>query len=171
MDVGVRLLILLVLIGIGAVLTVWYRRRRDRDAQLGATDDATGAARWPLLPAPLLRGDLQLAGPNAITVAPTGLAADSIAPATWVIFSTPLCVSCSAVQADLERHFPHHRVIKIDATEQPELAAQYEVRRAPTTIVADREGTIVERLVGPEGVRAFIGDAEDIAASSVRPAD
>ena len=171
MDLGMRLLVLVVLVGIGAALTLWYRRRVDRDAGLGATDTATGAARWPRLPSALLRGDLGLAGPSAITVAPADHAPDTVAPATWVIFSTPLCVSCGAVQADLERHFPHHRVIKIDATEQVDLAGQYEVRRAPTTIVADRDGTIVERLVGPEGVRAFIGDAEDITASAPRPID
>jgi hypothetical protein len=171
MDLGMRLLVLVVLVGIGAALTLWYRRRVDRDAGLGATDEATGTARWPVLPGALLRGDLQQAGPSALMVAPPDHPTDAVAPATWVIFSTPLCVSCSAVQADLERHFPHHRVIKIDATEQPDLAAQYEVRRAPTTIVADREGRIVERLVGPEGVRDFIGDAEDITASSLRPTD
>ena len=144
-DTLIRLAIVAVAVALGALLNVWYRRRLKADRALGATDHA-GAARWPELPAEL-----------------RGAGADGRSVATWVIFSTPLCVSCSAVQADLERNFPHHRVVKIDATEQPDLAERYEVRRAPTTIVADATGRIVERFVGPEAVREFIGTAEDPA--------
>ena len=141
MDLLVRLGIVTALVVLGAILNGWYRRRRAADAALGTVDAATGDARWPDLPTELRHGTT----------------------ATWIIFSTPLCVSCSAVQADLERHFPHHHVRKVDATERPDLGERYQVRRAPTTIVADATGRIVERLVGPEAVRDFIGTAEDPA--------
>ena len=150
MDLLIRLLIVVVLGGLIAVVNLVYRQRRSADAALGAVDATTGAARWPDLPTELLD--------------PAGAkAAPAHGTATWVIFSTPLCVSCAAVQADLERHFPHHRVHKIDAIERPDLADPYDVRRAPTTIVADATGRIIERLVGPEAVREFIGTADDPA--------
>jgi len=171
-DVIVRLVVLMVLLGAGGALTRWYRSRSAYDAGRGATDADTGAALWPAVGTALLLGDLHDAGPSAVTTDPSvvhrGGPAGEPPPATWVIFSTPLCVSCTAVQADLERHFPHHRVVKIDATERPDLAARYEVRRAPTTILADAKGVVVERLVGPEGVRAFIGDADDVARVAPR---
>lgn len=141
MDLLLRLAIVAVLVAVVALANTAYQRRRAADEALGATDHATGRARWPDLPDELRQGTT----------------------ATWIIFSTPLCVSCSAVQADLERNFPHHVVRKVDATERPDLADRYEVRRAPTTIVADATGRIVERLVGPEAVRDFIGTAEDPA--------
>jgi hypothetical protein len=136
----VRLLTLVVL-GVGvAAVSVAYRRRTVADEGLRATTP-TGS-RWPDLPA-----DLIVAGVSN----------------TWVIFTTPLCVSCDHVQADLERAFPHHAVTKVDATERADLADPYEVRRAPTTLLADHDGRIIDRLVGPEAVRAFIGTSEDTA--------
>ncbi len=143
MDLLTRLAIVAALVAVGTVITIVYRRRSAADENLGVVD-ATGASLWPDLPEQLHDGATR-------------------PPATWVIFSTPLCVSCTAVQADLELNFPHHRVIKVDATEHPDLAERYEVRRAPTTIVADVAGRIVERFVGPEAVREFIGTAEDPA--------
>lgn len=133
-----RLAILVVLAALVAVVTVAYRRRRAADEARGAFDDATGAALWPALPDDL-QGDHQ---------------------ATWLILSTPVCASCSAVQATVAESFPHHRVLKVDVTERPELGERYDVKRAPTTIVADSSGAVVERLVGPEAVMDFIGVAE-----------
>ena len=133
-----RLLVLVALAAVVAVVTVLYRRRRAADEARGAFDDATGAALWPALPDDL-QGDHQ---------------------ATWLILSTPVCASCSAVQATVAESFPHHRVLKVDVTERPELGDRYDVKRAPTTIVADSTGAVVERLVGPEAVMDFIGVAE-----------
>ena len=142
MDALVRLAVVVALVAAIALVNRWYRRRRTADGALGATDEA-GEDRWPALPR-------ELRGPSA----------------TWIIFTTPLCVSCGAVEADLVREFPHHTVRRVDATERPDLADRYEVRRAPTTVVADATGRIVERLVGPESVRAFIGTADDPALRS-----
>lgn len=132
---------LLVIVAIGfviAALTVAYRRRSAADEALGARGPASPD--WPQLPTEFL-----VAG----------------APCTWVIFTTPLCASCNLVESDLARAFPHHAVTKLDASDRPEVAGLYQVRRAPTTVLADHNGTILERLVGPEAVRAFIGAVED----------
>jgi hypothetical protein len=126
-----RLVIVAALIGVTVVATYAYRRRRSHDEQLGSIDAATGDERWPVLPA-------ELASPGQ---------------ATWVIFTTPLCVSCDAVRADLVAHDPTTRVLTVDATERPDLSDRYGVRRAPTTILAAPDGRITERLVGPEAVR------------------
>lgn len=104
-------------------------------------------------------------GGEGLPELPGELVAD--APATWVIFTTPFCASCGAVQSQLEQAFPHHRVVKVDASDQVELAERYDVRRAPTTLLADRAGTVLERLVGPEAVREFIGTTDDPALLDV----
>lgn len=83
----------------------------------------------------------------------------SDAPGTWVIFTTPYCVSCDAVESDLRRAFPSEAVVKIDATEQPELAERYLVRRAPTVLRTDPAGRVLARIVGPEGVRRHLTPA------------
>jgi hypothetical protein len=131
-----RLLIVAVILGVAALLTAAYRRRRASDEQLGTVDTTSGEARWPRLPTELV----------------------SAAQPTWVIFTTPLCVSCDAVRADLLAHDPTSTVLTIDATERPDLSDRYGVRRAPTTILADPSGRITERLVGPEAVRAHLRD-------------
>jgi hypothetical protein len=134
-------LLTLVALGVGiGVIAVVYRQRRDADASLRST--TSSGARWPALPSELL--------------------VDGV-PCTWVIFTTPVCASCAHVRADLERAFPHHAVRTVDATEQIELADSYEVRRAPTTLLADHDGNVIDRLVGPEAVRDFIGATEDTA--------
>jgi len=138
-----RLLLVAILVGAGAGLTWSYRRRRTMDGGRGAIDAATGERRWPDLPA-----DVGVAAGEPDPTEPTDR--------TWVIFTTPLCVSCDAVRADLTRHEPASRVLTIDATVRPDLSDRYGVQRAPTTILADRDGHIIERVVGPEGIRAYL---------------
>ena len=131
-----RLLVVALLLAVAGGITLAYRRRRAQDEQLGAVDAASGEARWPDLPTDLAAADTP----------------------TWVIFTTPLCVSCDAVRADLVAHDPGSTVVTVDATERPDLSDRYGVRRAPTTILADRAGRVVERLVGPEAVREHLRD-------------
>jgi thiol-disulfide isomerase/thioredoxin len=126
----IRLLIVAVVLAGVGAATWWYQRRSLADAGRGAHD-------LDPLPVQYRHG-----------------------VATWLIFTTPVCASCKAVEAALRDAFPHHRVEKIDATEHPDLAARYDVRRAPTTLLADANGTIVERLVGPEAVRDFVGTSD-----------
>jgi hypothetical protein len=145
MDLSLRLGLVVALVLVGALITYRYRRSSADDEARGAVD-ASGDSLWPPLPAEIAAESHD----------------DRARPMpTWVIFTTPLCVSCTAVQNDLERSFPHHLVRKIDATELPHLADLYAVRRAPTTILADATGRVVERLVGPEAVRDFIGTVDD----------
>jgi hypothetical protein len=136
----VRLLGVLVLGVVVGVVTMGYRRRSAADAGLRAS--TTSGTRWPSLP--------------------LELRVDSV-PCTWVIFTTPLCVSCGHVRSELERAFPHHAVTTVDATERPDLADPYSVRRAPTAVLADHDGHVIDRLVGPEAVRAFIGTSAERA--------
>ena len=73
-----------------------------------------------------------------------------------MIFTTPMCVSCSAVEAELHTAYPDDVVVKVDATEEPQLAERYRVRRAPTVLHADRSGRVLLRLVGADAVRAHV---------------
>src|SRR4029077_13366678 len=121
---GLMLLRLLTLVAMGVavgVIAVAYRRRSEADVALRAR--TTAGAAWPDLP-------VELRDPSVAC--------------TWVIFTTPLCVSCAHVRGDLERDFPHHAVITVDAAERPERADPYEVRRAPTTLLADHDGHIID---------------------------
>jgi hypothetical protein len=123
-----RLIVLTLVVGLVVAGTAAYRRSRRLDA-------ATTTLGLPALPASFVAG----------------------APATWVIFTTPLCVSCVAVEAELRQAHPDDNVFLVDATEQPDLADAYRVRRAPTVVRADREGRVTARLVGVEGVRDHVG--------------
>ncbi len=142
-----RLIVVAALTAAVLVVALGYKRRNQADAALGtrrsASADAVAAQSAPDWPA----------------VDPTVI--DATAACTWVVFTTPYCASCSLVESDVRRAFPHHAVRLVDATEQPDLAARYQVRRAPTTLLADHEGNVLERLVGPEAVRTFIGATED----------
>jgi hypothetical protein len=122
-----RILVLLVLGALVAGLALRYLRGRRADASVDATA-------LPQLPAALR--------------AP--------ATATWVIFTTPLCASCDAVEAQLRAAHPADAVLKVDATREPALAERYRVRRAPTVVHADPSGRVIERLVGAEAVREHV---------------
>lgn len=131
-----RLAVVLGLVAVAAVVTVVHRRRARADEALGAHDDR-GEARWPDLPAGLAAADRP----------------------TWVVLTTPYCASCDAVKADLVARDPGSAVRTVDATEQPDVADRYEIRRAPTVLRAEPGGRVVERLVGPEAVRAWLAGA------------
>jgi hypothetical protein len=133
----VRAAVLLAVVVVVALGSLLYQRRRRRDA-------GRGASGLPPLPARLI----------------------GAADATWVIFTTPLCVTCDAVEADLQTRFPSHTIIKVDATSDPELARACGVKRAPTVLRADARGSITARLVGVEGVRSHV---EEGAVSAARP--
>jgi glutaredoxin len=79
--------------------------------------------------------------------------------AAWIIFTTPMCVGCRSVEQLLAEHRPDERVVLVDATTDPDLAARWDVRRAPTTLHADASGQVTARLVGVEAVRRHVVDA------------
>lgn len=129
-----KLGIVLFLASLVAVIAVRYQRGVRADT---ARRGAHHGIQWPSVPA-------------------TELASGS--PGTWLIFTTPLCASCDAVKAMIAAARPDHAVRLVDATERVDFADRYEVRRAPTTLYVDRDGRVLDRLVGPEAVKAALVD-------------
>ena len=72
---------------------------------------------------------------------------------TWVVFTSPYCASCRPVEDQLREADPDARVVKVDATREPHLAAAFHVRTAPTVVLADAAGRVRQRLVGADAVR------------------
>ena len=75
---------------------------------------------------------------------------------TWLVFTTPYCATCGPVEERLRQADPARPVVRIDATREPNLAQAFHVRRAPTVLLADGEGEVKARLVGPEAVEAYV---------------
>jgi hypothetical protein len=92
------------------------------------------AAAPPIVPARLLRG----------------------ANRTWVVFTTPYCATAGSVEAHLRAHDPGARLVEIDATTEPYLAAAFDIRHAPTVLLADAAGRVRARLVGADAVEAYV---------------
>jgi thiol-disulfide isomerase/thioredoxin len=122
----VRLLVVVALVAVLAAAPVWYRRRQARLQR--------GPEAHPPVPAQLVEG----------------------AERTWLLFTTPWCVSCGPVEEQLRAADPEARVVKVDATRQPDLAATFSVRTAPTALLADRAGRVQARLVGLEAVSRYL---------------
>ncbi len=75
---------------------------------------------------------------------------------TWLLFTTPWCASCGPVEQQLRASDPSARVVKVDATQDRELAGAFSVRSAPTALLADRDGRVQARLVGVEAVTRYV---------------
>src|SRR5689334_23328734 len=132
MDVLLRLIVVVALVGAIVALNTWYRRRARADA-------ARRTDAWPALPDDVLTG------------AGAGAAGDG-----WVIFTTPVCAACRQVEAALHRERPDEHVVLVDVTTRPDLGERYDVRRAPTTLAVDAAGRVAARLVGVEDVVAHL---------------
>lgn len=78
---------------------------------------------------------------------------------TWIVFTTPYCASCEPVVEQLKAFDPAGSVVKVDATRRVDLARAFSVRTAPTVLLADADGTVLERLVGADTVRAHVARA------------
>ena len=121
-----RLAVVVALLALFAGAVPLYRRRRRLLQE--------GPAVHPLVPAALRAG----------------------AERTWVVFTTPYCASCGPVAERLRRSDPEARVVKVDATQERELAGSFAVRSAPTAVLADAQGRVQARLVGPEAVDRYV---------------
>ncbi len=121
-----RLVIVLALVAILVAAAPLYRRRQHRLQE--------GPEAHPLVPATLRLG----------------------AERTWIVFTTPWCASCGPVEERLRRADPDARVVKVDATRERDLAGAFAVRAAPTAVLADAEGRVQARLVGPEAVDRYV---------------
>ena len=75
---------------------------------------------------------------------------------TWLLFTTPFCARCGPVEAQLREADPGAHLVRIDATERPDLARRYHVRSAPTVFLADAGGTVRARLVGADAVGKYL---------------
>jgi hypothetical protein len=75
---------------------------------------------------------------------------------TRVVFTTPYCATCGPVKDSLQADDPEARVVTVDATREPHLADAFEVRSAPTVLLADGDGAVRARLVGPQAVRDYL---------------
>ena len=75
---------------------------------------------------------------------------------TWVVFTSPYCATCGPVEARLRASDPGARVVKVDATREPDLADSFSIRSAPTALLVDGEGKVTARLVGAEAVDAYV---------------
>jgi hypothetical protein len=122
----VRLIVVVGLVTVLAAAPGWYRRRQARLQR--------GPQAHPPVPAELLDG----------------------AERTWLLFTTPWCVSCGPVEEQLRAADPEARVVKVDATRQPDLAGIFSVRTAPTALLADGAGRVQARLVGVEAVSQYL---------------
>ena len=88
---------------------------------------------------------------------PTSLRAG--AHRTWVIFTSPYCATCGPVEARLRASDPGARVVKVDATREPDLADAFSIRSAPTALLADGDGNVTARLVGAAAVDNYVRQA------------
>ena len=78
---------------------------------------------------------------------------------TWVVFPSPYCATCGPVEARLRASDPGARVVKVDATREPDLADAFSVRSAPTVFLADGDGNVTARLVGAAAVDNYVRQA------------
>src|SRR5215217_3068791 len=99
------------------------------------------------------RAGLQTVRPAHPTVPESILAG---AARTWVVFTSPYCATCGPVEARLRDSDPEARVVKVDATREPHLADAFSIRSAPTVLLADGDGNVTARLVGPEAVDDYL---------------
>ncbi len=74
---------------------------------------------------------------------------------TWVVFTTPMCVSCGPAVEQLRRKRPDAGMVVLDATEHADLAGRFKIRTAPTALLARADGTIIARHAGAAAIRDF----------------
>jgi hypothetical protein len=75
---------------------------------------------------------------------------------TWLVFTTPFCASCGPVVERLRAGDPTTEVVAVDAMEEHTLAAAYRIRSAPTAVLVDPAGEVLDRLVGPGAVEQYV---------------
>jgi hypothetical protein len=123
---ALRLAVVLALVAVLAAAVPLHRRRQHSLQE--------GPATHPLVPAKLRLG----------------------AERTWLVFTTPWCASCGPVEERLRQSDPEARVVRVDATRERDLAGAFAVRSAPTALLADAEGRVQARLVGPQAVDRYV---------------
>jgi hypothetical protein len=110
-------------------------------------------------PEDVLEGDALAPGPGRHHRHPSLPVALHSTSTQWVVFSTEYCAVCPAVVAEIESRRPGDRVVVLDVAENLDLASRYRVRRAPTVLRAEPDGSVVARLSGVDAVRAELATA------------
>lgn len=72
----------------------------------------------------------------------------------WLVFTTEFCAVCPGVVQQIADQHPSDSVVVLDVADALELSALYKVRRAPTVIRAEANGTVTARLAGADAVRS-----------------
>ncbi len=75
---------------------------------------------------------------------------------TWVIFTTRFCAQCGPVERLIKANQPETRVVTVDAEREPHLAKSFRIASAPTALLADANGNVLQRLVGAAAVTSFV---------------
>ena len=117
-------LVIILFVCFGAALA--WRAWRQRHARWRVGSAGLGDARWPLVPAAVMRG----------------------ADRTWVVFTTPDCLPCRTLVERLRAAEPTSQVTEIDAEREPRLAEAFRVDTLPAVLRVNRYGQVEERLVG-----------------------
>lgn len=123
-----RIAVVVALVALFVVGRVLMDRRRD------AIADRSGIAH-PTLPADLV-------GPER----------------TWIVFATQYCATCGPVIDRLRALHPDQTVHKVLVEERQALAAEHQVRTAPTVLEVDAAGTVVRSVAGAEPVLAYVSE-------------
>jgi len=87
---------------------------------------------------------------------------------TWVVFTTPYCATCGPVidkltAATTVAPGADVTVVTVDATEHPDLAGALRIKAAPTAVLADATGHVMQRLVGPAAVDDYLSRTREPA--------
>ena len=72
----------------------------------------------------------------------------------WLVFTTEFCAVCPRVIEQISTQRPDDSIVVLDVADNLDLASLYRVRRAPTVIRAEADGTVIVRLAGADAVRA-----------------
>lgn len=67
---------------------------------------------------------------------------------TWVVFATEYCATCGPVTERLRALHPDDTVRKVMVEQEPDLAAGFDVRTAPTLLEVDATGSVVHSVAG-----------------------
>lgn len=114
----IRILVVVALLAFFALAKVAYDRR------------AASLAARPALDLPVLPDRLR--GPGR----------------TWVVFATEYCATCGPVTERLRALHPDDTVRKVMVEQEPDLAAGFDVRTAPTLLEVDATGSVVHSVAG-----------------------
>lgn len=72
----------------------------------------------------------------------------------WLVFTTEYCAVCPKIVAEIRSRRSDDSVVVLDVADHLDLASAYKVRRAPTVIRAEADGSVIVRLAGADAVRA-----------------